>query len=359
MAGQFLLVGEFTIGSQWQNLNRVCSIPNSFVNQAQLLRHNAQHTNVRSFECETCKKTYKTKRDLRLHSMVHEVQRPHKCPECNKTFLSTSKLKQHLNIHSGARPFKCQHCPKDFTNFPNWLKHTRRRHKVDHKTGEKLIAMPNFLKKTGTKSAKTPPKPKQSLPAIAAKVPAGQPVPTSTAYDPSLVKHEQPLDIDYIEMDDIDEPANGEMVASSQLTDLSTITVNNRTLPLNTLDDLERAASLLMQPQLDLDDDILFGNIKSETLAYELNHYQDLDGMNPSIAYGMGSIPFTDASDLCQGIMYSYCPPGTQCDLTMMPLPPINTVKTKRNGGVDASASIIPSVGEYFIRRHKEKLDQL
>lgn len=329
------------------------------MNQAQLLRHNAQHTNVRSFECETCKKTYKTKRDLRLHSMVHEVQRPHKCPECNKTFLSTSKLKQHLNIHSGARPFKCQHCPKDFTNFPNWLKHTRRRHKVDHKTGEKLIAMPNFLKKTGTKSAKTPPKPKQSLPAIAAKVPAGQPTPTSTVYDASLVKHEQPLDIDYIEMDDLDEPANGELVAASQLTDLSTITVNNRTLPLNTLDDLERAASLLMQPQLDLDDDIIFGNIKSETLAYELNHYQDLDGMNPSIAYGMGSIPFTDASDLCQGIMYSYCPPGTQCDLTMMPLPPINTVKTKRNGGVDTSASIIPSVGEYFIRRHKEKLDQL
>lgn len=123
----------------------------SFVGQSQLLRHCTQHTNVRSFECEICKKFYKTKRDLKLHLMVHSAQRPHKCGMCSKTFLSTSKLKQHLNIHSGDRPFKCRHCPKDFTNFPNWLKHTRRRHKVDHKTGEKLVAMPNFLNKTNPK----------------------------------------------------------------------------------------------------------------------------------------------------------------------------------------------------------------
>lgn len=70
--------------------------------------------------------------------MVHFEQRPHACTHCDKTFLSTSKLKQHYNIHTGARPFKCKYCSKDFTNFPNWLKHTRRLHKVDHRTGEQL-----------------------------------------------------------------------------------------------------------------------------------------------------------------------------------------------------------------------------
>lgn len=78
----------------------------SFVGQSQLLRHCTQHTNVRAFECEICKKFYKTKRDLKLHLMVHSASRPHKCYVCSKTFLSTSKLKQHLNIHSGDRPFK-------------------------------------------------------------------------------------------------------------------------------------------------------------------------------------------------------------------------------------------------------------
>lgn len=290
--------------------------------------------------------------------MVHEVQRPHKCAECNKTFLSTSKLKQHLNIHSGARPFKCQHCPKDFTNFPNWLKHTRRRHKVDHKTGEKLMVMPNFLKKT-TKSPKTLAKAKQQ----ATDIKADQKQANADTFDISHVKSETPLDIEYIEMeengfDDLRLTDPSASLESKATTDLSTITVNNRTLPLNTLDDLERAASLLMQPpQLDLDDDIIFANIKSETLAYELNHFQDIDGINQSISYEMSSIPFTDASDL--GFMYSYCPAGTQCDLTMMPLPPINTVKSKRNGTSEQTSPIISSVGEYYIRRHKEKLDQL
>lgn len=84
----------------------------SFVGQSQLLRHCTQHTNIRAFECEICKKFYKTKRDLKLHLMVHSSQRPHKCSMCSKTFLSTSKLKQHLNIHSGNRPYTCQYCPK-------------------------------------------------------------------------------------------------------------------------------------------------------------------------------------------------------------------------------------------------------
>lgn len=48
------------------------------------------------------------------------------------------------------RPFKCNYCPRDFTNFPNWLKHTRRRHKVDHKTGEHLENIPSYCSKKST-----------------------------------------------------------------------------------------------------------------------------------------------------------------------------------------------------------------
>lgn len=70
--------------------------------------------------------------------MVHASSRPYVCSYCNKGFLSSTKLKQHFNIHTGERPFKCKYCERTFTNYPNWLKHTRRRHKVDHKTGDNL-----------------------------------------------------------------------------------------------------------------------------------------------------------------------------------------------------------------------------
>lgn len=49
-----------------------------------------------------------------------------------------SFLQQHYNCHTGERPFACKYCDRTFTNYPNWLKHTRRRHKVDHKTGISL-----------------------------------------------------------------------------------------------------------------------------------------------------------------------------------------------------------------------------
>lgn len=97
---------------------------------------------------------YKTERCLKVHNLVHLEQRPFACNVCDKSFISNSKLKQHSNIHTGERPFKCNYCPRDFTNFPNWLKHTRRRHKVDHKTGEHLENIPSYCSKKSTKATK-------------------------------------------------------------------------------------------------------------------------------------------------------------------------------------------------------------
>lgn len=114
-----------------------------------LLRHeNYVHSgSERNFECLKCGKKYKTKRCLVVHSLVHLPSRPFNCEICQKGFLSASKLKQHTNIHTGLRPYKCDYCPRDFTNYPNWLKHIRRRHKVNHRTGEKLENIPKSSKK--------------------------------------------------------------------------------------------------------------------------------------------------------------------------------------------------------------------
>lgn len=116
----------------------------SFTERFHLVRHQRYHTSTRQYKCEKCGKMYKTERCLKVHNLVHLEQRPFVCTECNKSFISSSKLKQHSNIHTGERPYKCKYCSRDFTNFPNWLKHTRRRHKVDHKTGEELQDVPNY-----------------------------------------------------------------------------------------------------------------------------------------------------------------------------------------------------------------------
>ncbi|XP_036323355.1 serendipity locus protein H-1 [Rhagoletis pomonella] len=125
-----------------------------FQERSHLQRHQKYHAQTRSYRCEKCGKMYKTERCLKVHNLVHLEQRPFACNVCDKSFISNSKLKQHSNIHTGERPFKCNYCPRDFTNFPNWLKHTRRRHKVDHKTGEHLENIPSYCSKKSTKSTK-------------------------------------------------------------------------------------------------------------------------------------------------------------------------------------------------------------
>lgn len=321
----------------------------SFVGQSQLLRHCTQHTNIRSFECEICKKFYKTKRDLKLHLMVHSQIRPHKCGMCCKTFLSTSKLKQHLNIHSGDRPFKCRHCPKDFTNFPNWLKHTRRRHKVDHKTGEKLVVMPNFLNKAN-KTNKTGKKKSKA---------DGSEMSASTVDAAAMVTETAKSTIKSDDIDGIQE-AGDKRLMNDLLTDKevliaqtmpfvvtksgsehSTITLNNRTLPLNTSDDLERAASLLMHQTLDLEDEFQFVNIKSESFDPIVD-----DGIvdsNKSLSTYNPVLDYSNFHYTTPDFMYSYYPQATQCDFAMMPLPPINTVKRKLKG-INSSSSIFPGM---------------
>lgn len=122
-----------------------------------------------------------------------------------------------------------------------------------------------------------------------------------------------------------------------------------RTLPLKTSDDLERAASLLMQQTLDVDDIEYENVIKSEPpfepplLNFENSH--QIEGDDANKAPPTTAIHYTDDfalhslhMDLFQSnyqcsidshdldFMYTQ---STQCDFRMLPLPPINTVKRK------------------------------
>lgn len=114
--------------------------------------------------------------------------------------------------------------------------------------------------------------------------------------------------------------------------------VNDKTLPLNTSDDLERAASLLMQQTIDLEDEIEFMDIKSESndasfYQNPYNFYTQNDKLhcNPATSVGHcpNDSPFPTAIDSSSLFSYYSHAQSTHYDFTMMPLPPINTVKSK------------------------------
>ncbi|KAI4458372.1 zinc finger and btb domain-containing [Holotrichia oblita] len=118
-----------------------------------LTSHMNVHRLGKRFMCDICGKTFTQKVNMQQHCKQHTGDKPHGCDKCGKTFAEKShlarhysfhsehrpyKCEQHHNIHTGEKPYACNYCERKFTNYPNWLKHTRRRHKVDHKTGKVL-----------------------------------------------------------------------------------------------------------------------------------------------------------------------------------------------------------------------------
>lgn len=204
--------------------------------------------------------------------------------------------------YSGARPYKCKYCSKDFTNFPNWLKHIRRRHKVDHKTGEQLEEMPNFLikdrkeNKDGRGGANN------------RREENGKHKKTKKKQTTKKPKIEQvdPVEVLTMSLDD--------------------------TLPLNTSDDLERAASLLMQQTLEMEEnDPRFNCLPQDVSDIpEQNLYHVNDYMTDQIIFSTAITEPNISSSFGQFFSYSSAPTAND-DQTKITLPPITTMKNKRN----------------------------
>lgn len=64
------------------------------------------HTNKRSFLCETCGSSFKTKSAVKRHTLtVHNDIKKYKCDNCNKKFTSEASLMRHLKSAEGkCRP---------------------------------------------------------------------------------------------------------------------------------------------------------------------------------------------------------------------------------------------------------------
>ncbi|KAF8362139.1 hypothetical protein PRIPAC_89062 [Pristionchus pacificus] len=86
------------------------------------------------FKCEKCEKIYSTAYSLSLHAQSHlsaiEEKRPYKCGSCEKRFSSPSNLKNpqktHLPLNDPSRlKFKCEICEKMFTRNENFMCHKR------------------------------------------------------------------------------------------------------------------------------------------------------------------------------------------------------------------------------------------
>uniref|UniRef100_A0A8B9JJI0 C2H2-type domain-containing protein n=1 Tax=Astyanax mexicanus TaxID=7994 RepID=A0A8B9JJI0_ASTMX len=77
------------------------------------------------FCCRYCRKSFKSRGQLKQHMVVHQKYRPYRCDVCGK---QRSHLTDHERIHTGEKPYSCTVCGKRFIQSSQVKKHFRNLH---------------------------------------------------------------------------------------------------------------------------------------------------------------------------------------------------------------------------------------
>ncbi|XP_017033946.1 zinc finger protein weckle [Drosophila kikkawai] len=120
-----------------------------------LKEHVLKHTDYAPFECDVCKKCFKSANRLKHHKethdphkyicpecgmqlnsrptlnrhrLVHTDQMQHKCDYCGREFKRAKALKNHLILHTGLKPYSCDFCDRTFANGSNCRTHKKKAH---------------------------------------------------------------------------------------------------------------------------------------------------------------------------------------------------------------------------------------
>lgn len=71
-----------------------------FRSHAHLIEHQASHSDLRSFLCELCGASFKTRSCQRKHVLtIHMNPRAHQCDQCEKRFNTNYALRRHMKLH--------------------------------------------------------------------------------------------------------------------------------------------------------------------------------------------------------------------------------------------------------------------
>lgn len=81
----------------------------------------------RPFQCDICKKTYRTKTHIQTHMRIHRVKtRTFTCSLCPKSYCYSTDLRKHMKTHSLDRSIICDICGDAFKSVDTLRCHLRR-----------------------------------------------------------------------------------------------------------------------------------------------------------------------------------------------------------------------------------------
>ncbi|XP_063544005.1 zinc finger protein 570-like isoform X12 [Cydia strobilella] len=112
-------------GSTRMRMLRCPHCPERFFEHFRKLRHLKEaHGITFTFECETCKSTFPSRRALTMHTNKFHTQKT-QCEICKKSFSCRTTLKKHMVSHTGERNFVCNLCQKAYRHQKSLKQHMR------------------------------------------------------------------------------------------------------------------------------------------------------------------------------------------------------------------------------------------
>ena len=96
-----------------------------FFNQLTDCMEQKTHTEMKSYTCQFCKKSFSYSSACKRHERTHTGEKPYTCKHCNKSFRDLSGCMKHERTHTGEKPYTCKHCKKSFSQSSNYRQHER------------------------------------------------------------------------------------------------------------------------------------------------------------------------------------------------------------------------------------------
>ncbi|KAJ9584525.1 hypothetical protein L9F63_021135 [Diploptera punctata] len=85
-----------------------------FMSRMMMEEHLSMHTKEERYICDVCGRKFSFQSTYWIHRKWHDNPYPYKCNYCGRKFRHSSLLAVHKRKHTGERPYKCPHCPLTF-----------------------------------------------------------------------------------------------------------------------------------------------------------------------------------------------------------------------------------------------------